>query len=257
MSAHLEKVAADVVDDLQRVFEEPPLGTRVVSLADYRKIDRVFYQARTAELEELGFRVLRDLDASHLLHPKAPPAPIRVLLHEDGAVTAAIYHAIPKHPGLLLKLLMRLFRQWQEARVVDLVTYVGDEIVETTDAGNAAFIATPPFLRREVLEPGGSVASMLAVHRRAVEDAERRIGQTRRRFDGLETLMAAREDGRVRVRHWRHEVGGLLPEELDRLLAPHGKTGHTLRPFLERELERRGLRARTPTDGGGVEPNHS
>lgn len=232
------KAARQVAEHALRVVREPALDTRPVEIARYPHIDENHFERCTAALTAQGFRVLRDLDARNLVEDGAPHPLIRVLLDEEGTTSAAVMHVTPKSPGFVIKLLLRVLGQWVEGRVVELWTMFADGILSTSNMGDLNAFSPPPWMDRRTLPLRSSVEEVLEAHRAAV--AERlRDGSEVRAFVGFDDLNAAREENRQRSNSWRREIGGLLPEEIDRLLAPHGKHGARVRPHLERELAAR------------------
>jgi hypothetical protein len=232
------KTAREVADDAVRVMREPPLPSTPARLDGYPHLDVAFYERTTSSLEDQGFRVLRDVDASPLVVPGSPPPVVRVLL-DEGTTSAALFHVVPKNPGFIYKLLLRFTGRWIEPRIVELWTWFDDVIVATTNAGEASFFSAPPWMKRTHLRLGASALEVLERHRALVDELRLATGKEPRRFLGWEDLEAAREENRVRSNAWRREIGGILPEELDRMLAPHGEHGRMLRPHLEREIAAR------------------
>lgn len=229
------KAARDVVADLEIVLCEPKLDTEPADLARYRWLDRRWYARATKQLERRGFRFLRDIDATAVTAKGAPPSCVRVLLSDDGCTAAALYQSVPRSPRPLMKALLWLTGHWHKPRVVELSSYTEDgRVLSTSNQGGLNQFSFPPNVSRRSLSLGAPVKEVWSVHRTHLEGA----GTRAVRFYDFEGLEAAREAQRAKQNAWRLEVG-ILPEELDRLLAPHGAHGAALRPHIERALAER------------------
>ena len=229
------KAAQDVIADLQNVLAEPELDIRPVELERFEKVDRAWFGRATETLKSLGFRHLRDMDASALGPKGAPPMCVRVLLSEDGSTSAALYQVIPRSPGLLLKAILWMMRKWQTPRIVELISYGKDgRVVSTSNQGDVNQFSSPPNSSRRQLPLTASIEEVHAAHQ--VHLSETNLAP--RRFVDFDQLNAAREAQRAHQNAWRLEVG-LMPEELDRLLAPHGANGERIRPYIEKGLAER------------------
>lgn len=235
MAPVYEKAANDVVRDLRLVLDEPALDPSPTELARFKWLDLRWYDKSSRALEALGFRVLRDLDATALTAEGAPPSAVRVMLSEDGRTSAAIYQAIPKSPGFFVKLLLRVFGKWTVAKVVELTSYSTNGLVlNTSNQGEVNHFTPAPNCKRRSLPLGTSPQEVWEAHQAHIA-AE---NVTLQSFSDFDPLNAAREAQRARQTAWRREVG-LLPEELDRMLAPHGANGVALRPYIEKALRER------------------
>lgn len=232
------KAGRDVAEHALRVIREPVLDPRAVDIARYDHLDLNHFDRCTAALTARGFHLLRDVDASALVEPGSPRPVIRVMLDDTGTTSAAIMHVVPKSPGFFTKLLLRLLGKWLEGRVVELWTMFPDGIVSTSNMGELNVFSPPPWMERLALPVTASVEEVLDAHASAVKRRVRE-GREPRSFSGFDDLNAAREENRERANAWRRQIGGLLPEEIDRLLAPHGAHGERVRPHLERELAAR------------------
>lgn len=236
MADTYRKVARDVVDDLRLVLFEPPIDTRSVSLDAYPHLDRGWYDEATRTLESLGFRHLRDVDATPLAGKGLPPC-IRVLLSSDGRTTAGLYQLVPRAPGILARVWLGLTGKWPgKPRVVELMSYFPGGAYSTSSQGELNHFQLAPGSSRRTLPLGTSPAALLEAHHAHVAPVADRLVV----FDGFEAVNQAREAQRLHSHRWRAEVG-LLDSELDRLLAPHGSTGEKLRPYLVAELAARRL----------------
>ncbi len=231
------KAAREVLADLELVLAEPKLDTRPSDLRGFAALDKAWFARTTTILEGRGYRHLRDLDATALTAKGAPPMCVRVMLAEDGRTSVALYQAVPRSPGKLIKAVLWLMRKWQKPCVVEFVSYTEDErVIGTSNQGEVNQFSPPPNCLRRSLPLSASVLEVLAAHEAHVASSNARL----RSFGGFDDLDAAREAQRQKQNAWRLEVG-LLPEELDRMLAPHGESGVKLRPYIERALaERRG-----------------
>ncbi|MBK6686810.1 MAG: hypothetical protein IPG45_20255 [Deltaproteobacteria bacterium] len=233
-----EKAAKDIMGDLQLVLHEPELSPGATELERFAKIDHGWYRSTTKALEEKGFRVLRDLDGTPLTAKGSPPPAIRVLLSGDGRSSAALYHVMPRSPGFFMKSLLFLMGKWQTARIVELTSYdESNRVWITVNQGDVNPFASAPNVSRRHLPIKTGLAALLEAHQSHLAGATAPL----RTFRGFEDLDAARRAQREVQNQWRNQVG-LLKEELDRMLAPHGKHGEAIRPYLERALKLRDLR---------------
>lgn len=235
MQVVYEKEALKVFQNLSIVLHEPDVDPSPADLAQFEAMDHAWYRRATDELARAGYTLMRDLDGAPLTAKGAPPSCIRVLRSPDGTTAAALYHVVPASPGAVLKLLLRLLGQWRAARVLELTsTTADDRLVITCNQGDINAFAPGPGVHRDSLPPDTSIADVIAAHERH----RARVGAPLRAFASFDAYNAARIDHVARRNAWRAQVG-VLPEELDRLLAPHGATGQKIRPHLERLLRER------------------
>lgn len=233
------KAAVEVVDDIERVLRQPALDVTPVGPKDFRGMDVRWLEQSTAALGALGFTHLRDVDGTPLLAEGSPPALVRVMLGEANTVSAALYHARPRSPGFFIKLLLMVLGKWPKApRVVECTSYLDDVVLTTSNQGDVNAFEHPPFVVNRTIALGASPATVLAVHREQI--AAHAGGGSPRAFNGFDDLNRAREEHRVAANTWREQVG-LKETELARLLAPHGDQGQKVRPYIEKELRRRGM----------------
>lgn len=226
------KAAADIVGDLELVLREPPLDTRPTELARFPWLDRGWYERSTRALQGFGFRALRDVDGAALTAKGAPPSCVRVFLNDEGTSSVALYQVIPRSPGLILKSILWALGKWPKPKIIEFMSYSeGDRVASTSNQGEVNQFTPAPNLSRRTLPLDSSVEAVWRAHEQHLAT----LGGRWRRFSTFEQLDAAREAQRQRQNEWR-ERAGLLPEEVDRLLAPHGKHGAAIRPYLERAL---------------------
>jgi hypothetical protein len=231
------KTAVDVVNDIERVLVQPKLDPTPVQPQDFRGIDTAWLAHATTTLLAAGFTHLRDLDGTPLTADGSPPTMIRVMLGEGGTISAGLYHVRPRSPGFFTKVLLMLLGKWPKApRIVELTSYFDDIVVSTVNQGDISPFQPPPDVLHRTLPVDTEIAALLASHRRRI--AEIAGGMQPHAFEGFDDLNRARDERRVASNTWRQSVG-LLGEELDRMLAPHGEGGVKLRPYIERELARR------------------
>lgn len=232
LEAVYAKAAADIVVDLELVLREPPLDTRPTELARFPWLDRGWYERSTRALEGFGFRALRDIDGAALTAKGAPPSCVRVFLDDEGTSSAALYQVIPRSPGFVLKSILWVLGKWPRPKIIEFMSYAEDgQAASTSNQGEVNQFSPAPNLSRRALPLGSSVEVVWRAHERHLTS----LGCRWRRFSTFEQLDAAREAQRHRQNEWRRAVG-LLPEEIDRILAPHGKHGAAIRPHLERAL---------------------
>ena len=233
-----EKAAKDIMRDLQLVLHEPELPADPTELERFAKIDHGWYRSTTKALEQRGFRLQRDLDGTPLTAQGSPPTVIRVLQSADGRTSAALYHVMPRSPGFFMKSLLFILGKWQTARIVELTSYdESNRVWITINQGDVNPFASAPNVSRRHLPIKTSLDAILEAHQSHLASADAPI----RSFRGFDDLDAARRAQREVQNQWRNQVG-LLTEELDRMLAPHGKHGEAIRPYLERALELRDVR---------------
>lgn len=228
---HWRRVAREVVDSLELVLREPALPLHPTGPAQFPKLDVKWLEAQTAALQQRGFRFLRDVDGTRLTAQHTWPMLVRVLLAADGRTTAALFHVRPKAPGVFAWLLLKLMGRWPKPQqVIELNSYGDEGILATTNAQSS--FQRPPGSSLQALSQDTPLDALLAAHARSIAPVKVRV------MESFEALNEAREAQRARNLRWRQEVG-LLPEELEALLAPHGKHGAAVRPHLVDELKRR------------------
>lgn len=235
-----QKAAREIVDALELVLREPALDLAPTTPERFARFDARWYAAQTAALEALGFTQLGDVDGAPLCPPNTHPALIRVFRSPDGRSSGAVFVVTPKAPGFFTWLLLKLLGKWPRTqRIVEFMSY-GTEGVLLTTTGHSQFLM-PPGTERRVMPIDAPAATVWAEHQAALA----RAGEVAT-FDTLPALGALREQQRQRQHRWRAEVG-LLPEELDALLAPYGENGRRVRPHVVDELKRRARGATAPT----------
>lgn len=238
------KTAVDVVNDIERVLVQPKLDTTPVSPIDFKGMDTRWLAHATDVLVKEKFTHLRDLDGTPLTADGSPPTLIRVMLGDAGTVSAALFHVRPRSPGFFTKLLLMLLGKWPKApRIVELTSYFDEIVVVTVNQGDISPFQQPPWVLHRCMPVDASVDEMLAAHRHRISEIAG--GVKPRAFTGFDDLNRIRDEKRVETNAWRHSVG-LLRDELDRMLAPHGEGGVKLRPYIERELARRFARRSPP-----------
>jgi hypothetical protein len=231
------KTAVDVVNDIERVLIQPRLDTTPVQPKDFRGMDTGWLTRATTALQASGFTHLRDIDGTPLTADGSPPTMIRVMLGDGGTVSAALYHVRPRSPGFFTKLLLMILGKWPKApRIVELTSYFDDIVVLTVNQGDISPFQQPPWVLHRTLPVDTDIGAILASHRRRVSEIAG--GITPRVFAGFDDLNRIRDEKRVATNTWRASVG-LMRDELDRMLAPHGEGGVKMRPYIERELARR------------------
>lgn len=122
-----------------------------------------------------------------------------MLLDDDGRSSAALAQLIPRSPGALLKAVLWVTGKWPKPKIIEFTSYAED--------GRVCSTSNPGEVNQ--FSPAPNVSRRSLPLGASVEEV------------------------------WRAHPAQLLAEEIDRLLAPHGKHGEMVRPHLLRALAER------------------
>jgi hypothetical protein len=208
----IRRAATNILNNA-RVLYSGAHEYREVPLAAFPHLDAGYYDTGRQVLEADGFSWLADIENATISAAGGVmmPTAMRMLVGEEGAVIAAIYHARTRGPGA-------------SYRITDLETPLDDgTFLITSNAELAGSFASPPEVHAEFLAADTSVATVLARHRA-------RLAEYVRAHEGVAALPTAtiadalqhqeRLDA-IKARFRASRAGVFSAEELQRL-APAG-----------------------------------
>lgn len=213
MKRKLGNIGADMLGQTRALYEKLH-EFRPAAEADFKGLDRDYYENTTRELLGRGFRQLGDLVDQTIEETSGVVAPIRVLVSADGATTAALYHLVP--PGMppdADKLLM-----------CDVTTEFDDgTFLMTSNTEGSDLMTPPPQIQRRQFPLRTRVAEMLAAHASDLDQLT-----AKKASDGgggaspviIETVadaLASERRQQAAKNAFRKGIGYLDPEEVRRI----------------------------------------
>ncbi len=224
----VRRAARSIRSTMQAIYSGPH-SYREVSLGDFPNLDAAFYEDKTGELAALDFSFLGDVEDVTVNRAQiGEPTAVRVMLSEDRAVLAFVYHV--EAGG-------------QTAKVVELETVLDDGRFVVTSTGRAAApMSMPPEIDwqfhpgRPPGRPGAGAPDAAAGPPRRGGGRTPRRGDDRRRGD------------RAPAAHGRGQ--GPLPEGPADAGHPAGAPAHG-RPRAVQDRRRRGQPDGKGRPGGG------
>jgi hypothetical protein len=217
-----------------------------VTPAAFPDADLGFYDRSTAELEELGFRRLADVEDLTVsrVYPDRRTF-LRVFVDDGGAIRAAIYHVRVRSGATFLQMVGMAPR---DLHIVELVSEIPrGHFVSTSNTRGLDKLTTPKEIDVDRLEVATPLAQVVSRHRARMSEHARRRGAdapvTQWRW---EDVLDSIQRGHVAAARHRKAVGGLSREEVERF------TGRPLTAAEEAFLHE--VRGDAPGDKGADSP---
>lgn len=154
------KAAKKIVEDSKRIYSRQEFAT--VDAVNFSHLDLKFYDKTSSFLQNQGFKFLADVEILNLKGGFLDLRTfLRILVSDDGSISAAIYHPKPK---LLASIFLRIIGA-EFTKTVDFDTEFSDgSFVTTSNSHDAKYITLPTEVRADFLEPKTSVQIMLQHH---------------------------------------------------------------------------------------------
>ena len=209
--------AEKILAHLEAVYQ-PSHDWATVREEDFGHLDLGFYRKTRELLEALGFVHLEDCEdltltqaPGNMLHRVM----VRVLLSNDGTITAALYH--PKLRSYAMRLLLLLMGK-RLGRISDFETEFSDgTFLCTTNALCAQVITSPDLIDCEFLPARTPPAAVLERHRTRVAAKLHRSGLRAKVLRTAGDARASQRRMEAIKAAFRGEVGGITPTELEAL----------------------------------------
>lgn len=181
---------------------------RDATAADFKGLDRKWYDAATRELAQLGYAPLGDLVDETVARAAGLIIPIRRFVSADGTNAAAIYQFVQGRGALKVDL-----------RVCDIETELSDgSFLATSNAEASQAASLPPQIRSTKLPADTPIAELVARH----EDAKRKLLKKSGKLRATEIRTAAEYDAMQHRQEaikaaFRQGIGYLDPAEVRRI----------------------------------------
>lgn len=163
--------AVNIAYSIHRVGNEAEPDYQPADASEFSDDQRRFADAAAADLQAQGFHVLGDFNPVHLQETLSRPTLVRLYRDAQGTIMGASFKLMPKRPGWLPYLLMRMTGQWKQPAVVDLETGFDDgRFLVTNNAGDTSPFRFGPVVHTESLPLKSDVLTVIARHEQRVAD---------------------------------------------------------------------------------------
>jgi hypothetical protein len=224
-----------------------------VSSAAFPDADLAFYDSASAELEQLGFRRLADIEDLTVsrVYPEQRTF-IRVLTDQGSAVRAGVYHFRPR--GGLVWILQLLRQVPRHVRVVELVSEIPTgRFLSTSNTKGIDRLEPPPEVRVERFEAATPISALVAHHQARLQQLVRtQPDRVPAQFVSYEDVLASVQRGNQVASRWRQKVGRLTRDELERMQG--GRPLNDAEEAFLREVQGSSAPSRAPAPGGRERP---
>jgi hypothetical protein len=191
---------------------------RDVTPSEFPYADLAFYDRVQKELEQLGFRKLRDVEDETLsrVYPETRTF-VRVMVDEAALIRAGAFHLRPR--GGLAGLFSALGLVPRHVHVVELVTELPrGKFLVTAPTRGLDRLDPPPEAKVDRLSPGTSTRELVAHHRKRIQEHLRaNAAHTPVSMDDFAAVMASVQRGHLAASKHRQKIGRLSKEELERM----------------------------------------
>ncbi|MDK2122690.1 hypothetical protein [Parachitinimonas caeni] len=213
--------ALKIAQEIFRRFIAPPEQHYLhVRPKEFRHVDIGFYNDASRQLNLVGFRHQVDVEPVHETQISGRRSLLRVMISRDNRTSASILETGVREPRGFAERWRKLLGRWPKTRqIVELHSVLNDgSFLITDNVGSTHMFREPPKIRRLSLPSYTPLNHLVAAHTDQVKVyIATRQGVASTSVGTWEADLRARNDmHNLRVRY-RREIGGIAPDELEKI----------------------------------------